>query len=227
MADRPLTTKQRLFVEAYLANPNATEAARKAGYSGDSNTLGQRGNELVRNSKIAALLEKRVEEAAMPANEVLQRLSEHARGSLGDLLDDDGCFDLAKARAEKKDHLLKKLKVRKNTTTDSNGNEYETTSYEYEIHDPQSALVHLGKHHRLFGADSASQDFAVRATDAAAFIRWAVSFANHPQTKRAHARGENISLAAAFELLETFAISEQDHQVYQEIRKQHLLEDGL
>lgn len=66
-----LTTKQRLFVESYLSNPNATEAARKAGYSGDSNTLAQRGAELVRNSKIKALLEERIEEAVITANEIL------------------------------------------------------------------------------------------------------------------------------------------------------------
>lgn len=81
MADRPLTTKQRLFVEAYLANPNATEAARKAGYSGDSNALGQRGNELVKNSKIAKLLNARVEAVAITTNEWLVEVAELARGA--------------------------------------------------------------------------------------------------------------------------------------------------
>lgn len=66
-----LTQKQRLFVEAYLANPNATEAARQAGYGGNDNTLAQRGAELVRNSKIAELLKVRVEEAIITADEIL------------------------------------------------------------------------------------------------------------------------------------------------------------
>jgi len=74
-----LTTKQRLFVEAYLADPNATAAARKAGYSGSDNTLSQRGLELVRNSKIAALLEKRIEQAAMTADEWLSGVATLAR----------------------------------------------------------------------------------------------------------------------------------------------------
>jgi len=71
MSGNLLTTKQRLFVEAYLANPNATESARLAGYSGDGNALSQRGHELVRNSKISALLEKKIETFAMTAMEVL------------------------------------------------------------------------------------------------------------------------------------------------------------
>jgi hypothetical protein len=75
-----LTGKQKMFVEAYLSNGfNATEAARTAGYKGSDNTLSQRGHELVRNSKIAVLIQNRVTEAAMPANEVLESLSEIAR----------------------------------------------------------------------------------------------------------------------------------------------------
>lgn len=143
MRERELTHKQRLFVEAFLgeASGNATQAARIAGYSGNDNTLAQRGAELVRNSKIAALVEKRVENVAMSADEVLRRLSEHAAASLADVLDDDGNFNLSVAKAKGKDHLLKKLKVRR----DKDGE-----THEFEIHDPQAALVHLGRYHKLF-----------------------------------------------------------------------------
>lgn len=67
-----LTTKQRLFVEAYLANPNATDAARKAGYRGSENALAVVGNKLLRNSKIAALMENRVQTAIITTNEILE-----------------------------------------------------------------------------------------------------------------------------------------------------------
>jgi phage terminase small subunit len=116
---RNLTTKQRLFVEAYLANPNATEAARRAGYKGNDVTLGAVGGENLRKPLIAALISERVEKAVMSADEVLQRLTEHATASLADLLDDAGHFDLEKAKREGKDHLMKKLKVRRNITTSS------------------------------------------------------------------------------------------------------------
>jgi phage terminase small subunit len=147
---RNLTTKQRLFVEAYLVNPNATEAARRAGYKGNDVTLGAVGGENLKKPLIAALISERVEKAVMSADEVLQRLTEHATASLADLLDDEGRFDLEKAKREGKDHLMKKLKVRRNIATSGTGNEFETVTYEYEIHDPQAALVHLGKYHKLF-----------------------------------------------------------------------------
>lgn len=76
MSKRELTTKQRLFVEAYLANPNATQAAINAGYS--KKTAGSQGERLLRNVEIAALLEKRVDEAIITANEVLLGVKEIA-----------------------------------------------------------------------------------------------------------------------------------------------------
>jgi phage terminase small subunit len=66
-----LTQKQRLFVEAYLANPNATEAARRAGYKGNDVTLGQVGAENLKKPQIAELLKVRVEEAIITADEIL------------------------------------------------------------------------------------------------------------------------------------------------------------
>lgn len=64
-----LTTKQRLFVEAYLANPNATEAAKAAGYS--EKTAYSQGQRLLKNVEIAAALKERVQTAIITADEVL------------------------------------------------------------------------------------------------------------------------------------------------------------
>ena len=66
-----LTTKQRLFVEAYLANPNATEAARRAGYAGTDNALAVIGHKMLTNAKIRDFVEGRVEEAIITSEEVL------------------------------------------------------------------------------------------------------------------------------------------------------------
>lgn len=72
-----LTLKQQLFVEAYLgkANGNATEAARIAGYKQPQ----MHGSRLMKNDEIASRVRKRVEQAAMSANEVLQELSQIGR----------------------------------------------------------------------------------------------------------------------------------------------------
>jgi phage terminase small subunit len=147
-----LTTKQRLFVESYLSNGfNATEAARAAGYKGNDVTLAAVGYENLRKPQIAAVVSERINEAAMSANEVLARLSKHARGSLFDLLDEDGELNLKDARARGVDDLLKKVKRTTFDTKDKDGNVTSTrTTHEYEIHDAQAALVHLGKYHKLF-----------------------------------------------------------------------------
>lgn len=73
-----LTTKQKLFVEAYLAEPNATKAARKAGYKGSNDTLASVGKENLRKPQIARLLEERVQKAVITADEVLHGIREIA-----------------------------------------------------------------------------------------------------------------------------------------------------
>lgn len=78
MTTRGLTTKQRLFVEAYLATNNATEAARRAKYKGNDETLASVGKENLRKPQIAALINQRVESAIITADEVLNGIKEIA-----------------------------------------------------------------------------------------------------------------------------------------------------
>jgi phage terminase small subunit len=59
MSEPKFTPRQRKFIEAYKGN--ATEAAKLAGYSGDENTLGVTGYELLRNPKIALAIREREE----------------------------------------------------------------------------------------------------------------------------------------------------------------------
>lgn len=152
MSAGALTGKQQAFINAYLgeARFNATEAARIAGYEGNDNVLGVTGHENLRNPKIAAEINRRMNEAAMSANEVLAILSNQARGSLADVLNDEGEFDLAEAKQRGTDKLLKKLKVRRSVRRTKDGEEIEDVTHEFEIHDPQSAAVHVGKFHKLF-----------------------------------------------------------------------------
>lgn len=80
MSEKKLTYKQQLFVEAYLSNPNATEAARVAGYKGNDVTLGAVGAENLKKPQIALAVKKRIENAVMSADEVLAELAEIAKG---------------------------------------------------------------------------------------------------------------------------------------------------
>lgn len=84
MADGKLTLKQRLFVEAYLgvSKGNGTDAARKAGYKGNDNTLHTVAQENLRKPAIAAAIQEKLNAKAtiMGADEVLELLTSTARG---------------------------------------------------------------------------------------------------------------------------------------------------
>jgi len=87
-----LTLKQELFIEAYVATGNATEAARRAGYRGNAHMLQIIGAENMRKPVISAAIASRVEKAreAIGADEVLEILTAHARADIGDLARSDG-----------------------------------------------------------------------------------------------------------------------------------------
>lgn len=59
-----LNERQLRFVEHYLADPNATKAARAAGYTGSDAVLASTGSTLLRNPKVAALLKDRSAKAS-------------------------------------------------------------------------------------------------------------------------------------------------------------------
>lgn len=79
MSDR-LTAKQEAFVEHYCQLRNATEAARRAGYAGDDNSLAVIGYENLRKPKIQDAIQERFKFLAMKTEEAMARLSSQARG---------------------------------------------------------------------------------------------------------------------------------------------------
>lgn len=133
------TSKQRAFIENYLICWNATEAARRAGYS--ERTANEQGSRLLANVSVRAAIEARVSELKASADEVLLRLADHSRGTVDDFVDDDGEISLSLAREHRKMHLVKKLK--QTTRTDSAG--VRTVTIEIDLHDAQAATVQLGR----------------------------------------------------------------------------------
>lgn len=140
-----LSPKQQAFVEHYLTCWNASEAARRAGYS--QKTAGSIGQENLKKPEIAAAISERLAELKMGADEVLTRLAEQARGSLAPFLRVNGLgelsgFDLSEGQPL---HLLKKASHSKRTYKDTTE---ETVAI--ELYDAQAALNLLGRHHKLF-----------------------------------------------------------------------------
>ncbi len=131
-----LTNKQKAFVEYYLECWNATEAARKAGYSGGYDGLRVIGSRNLTKPHIKIHIDRRMKELTIPADEVIMRLGQHATASVSDFIDETGVIDFRKVK--EKGYLIKKIVHRKGQQA------------QIELHDPQSALVHLGRHYQLF-----------------------------------------------------------------------------
>jgi hypothetical protein len=141
-----LTGKQKKFAEAYVICLNATEAASQAGYNGDRNTLRVIGSENLRKPAIRAYIDDVLSQQTLSVQEILGRLSEQARSDMGDFINDDSPdFDLSTIKKSGKSHLVKKIR---RTVINQEGRTTEIT--EFELHDSQTALVHLGKAHGLF-----------------------------------------------------------------------------
>lgn len=159
-----LNNKQRAFIAEYLRDFNATQAAIRVGYS--AKTARAIGSKLLTKVDIAAAIQAELSERAMGADEVLQRLAEHARGDMGDFLSIDSMsfsLDLEKAKELGLTRLIKKVKDRVVMTSNKDGEETETHTLEVELYDAQSALVTLAKVHRLFTEPSdIPSEFTVR-----------------------------------------------------------------
>ena len=130
-----VTAKQEIWLEEYLTAWNATEAARRAGYS-------QPRIEGARNkAKLAKEISERVAAIAMSADEALVLLSQQARAEYAAYfsVDENGApkFDFQKLIADGKGHLVKSIK---NTQW----------GVQIEFYDAQTALLNVGRHHGMF-----------------------------------------------------------------------------
>lgn len=91
----PLTEKQLAFCEYYIECGNATEAAKKAGYS--ENTARSTGSENLTKPDISEYIEKRLAEQRAKriasADEVMQFFTAVMRGEVKDAFDLDPALD--------------------------------------------------------------------------------------------------------------------------------------
>ena len=120
----PLNNKQRAFVEHYLTCWNATESARRAGYS--VKTAQEQGSRLLSNVIVSAAITARLKDLQAGADEVLTRLTSHSRGNMDDFLSPMGMIDLIKARDVGVMPLVKKIKQRTTTVSKAEGEDFET-----------------------------------------------------------------------------------------------------
>jgi phage terminase large subunit len=148
-----LRDTQELFVSEYLQSWNATEAYLASHPKCKSRpSAAALGSQALRNVNIRALIDQRIKEKAMGADELLARLADEARASIADFADvvDRPVYNRAGIESgsveavslnwvaiRRKGHLIKSIK---------------STKYgpEIELYDGQAAKVHLGRHLRMF-----------------------------------------------------------------------------
>lgn len=137
-----MTKKQKRFVEEYLIDLNATQAAIRAGYS--SATAKEIGCENLTKPNISEAISKAMAERSrrtgINQDRVLQELARIGFAKITDVVDPD----TAKIRPDaSEDDLacIQSIKIKPNEFG---------TEREVKLYDKKSALVDLGKHLGLF-----------------------------------------------------------------------------
>ena len=151
VTERPvrLSLKQKVFLENFLLSFNASDAARRAGYSKESHA---RAYELVNSKGIQKELSRRLSYLGVSGNETIIHISKIARGNLKHFYH-DGEFDLESEEAKLNFDTIKKIKQEETIRTDKDGNEIKTVKTEIELYDKLAALTVLAKHHGLLSSD--------------------------------------------------------------------------
>lgn len=141
-----LTAKQKRFVEEYLIDLNATQAAIRAGYS--PNTAYSIGNENLNKPEIRARIDKAMAERSkrtgINADRVLQELARIAFVKATDVIDADN----ATIREDASDDdlaVIQSVKVKTIPTQNGDGIEREI-----RLTDKMKALELIGKHLGMF-----------------------------------------------------------------------------
>jgi len=127
------TDKRRVFVEEYLRCWNGTEAARRAGYAWPR----REASRLLSNVDIREIVEERIREKAMSADEVLAHLADIARFDAGLLFGKAGIIDWDKARERGITRFVKKM-------------EWAPGGLKVELYDKMDALELIGKHQAMW-----------------------------------------------------------------------------
>ena len=137
-----MNPKYRAFIEHYLQCWVGTEAARRAGYKGTPETIRVQASRILAHPEVQAAIRQRLSEMAMGADEVLARLSLHARGATeeclkvneqGELVMDWNAFADPRLRG-----LIKKVTLDGRRVA------------QVEFHDPQAALIQLARVYGMF-----------------------------------------------------------------------------
>lgn len=132
-----LSPEYRRFAVEILVGTDLSKAYQIAFPQYTGGNAGKLGWKLRKNPKIQNAIDEILDNEAMPAKEVIARLSEQARNGAMDYLRPDGSLDLEAIIRDGKQHLIKLVKPGQWGVT-------------VEPHDAHAALTDLGRVHGIF-----------------------------------------------------------------------------
>ncbi len=164
-----LTDKQKAFVQEYLIDLNATQAAIRAGYSKD--TASEQGYQLLHKTSVKEAIdiakEERARRTEITADRVLEELAKLAFSNLEDYVEitDDGLarVDLSAAT---RDQMAAIGEITVDTRKEYNSDDERAATIEkvkFKLSDKGVNLERLGKHLKLF-TDKTETDTSVNIT---------------------------------------------------------------
>ena len=137
MGKDKLTGKQTAFVEHYLQTLNATEAARRAKYTGSDGALRVTGHRQLTRANVRQMIAERLKENRITTDEIVARLRSIASLDIANLKEALAFTEpvdiLRKAEELGLSHLIKNIKRTKD-------------GIEVQFHDPLRALDILARH---------------------------------------------------------------------------------
>lgn len=153
---RPLTTKQEMFVQEYLIDLNATQAAIRAGYS--QRTAGEIGRQLLAKTGVAARVreakEERIDRIQIKQDEVLSELLILLKSSVEHYTyTEDGTLALKEGAPQDALRAVSGVKRRVKRYIEGKGENaepVEVEEVEYRLWDKPACVNMAGKHLGLF-----------------------------------------------------------------------------
>jgi phage terminase small subunit len=148
-----MTPKQLRFVEEYLVDLNATQAAIRAGYS--EKTAYSIGEENLKKPEIASAVEAAMQERSkrteITADRVLQELAKIGFADIRKLFTEEGGLRRIESLDDDAAATLSSVEVitRRVPGSDRDDPEYENVA-KIKLWDKRAALVDLGRHLKLF-----------------------------------------------------------------------------
>ena len=159
--NRAPNERQEMFAMAYVelrsqGIENGTEAARRAGYKGRPDTLAKTARANLQNPQIQAMIQEMTKSSIeMPRpkalkrfpfvlgiNETMAMASFLAAATFDDVLNDEGRFDIEKARETGGIHALTRIKVSDTTRTLKDGSQERRVTHDLAI-EPRSRFIDL------------------------------------------------------------------------------------